>query len=150
MRKWGSLAAFILIVLTIGMIIGVYFTPGVWYQSLEKPWFTPPNAIFAPVWITLYIIIAVVGWRTWQNDGRGALRGLWLAQMVLNFIWTPLFFGAHLTVIGFVVLLAVLVCVVAFIIRAWQPDRLSALLFMPYMLWLMIAAALNIGIIILN
>jgi tryptophan-rich sensory protein len=63
----GSLVLFVALVLGGGLIIGFATTPGAWYAALSKPPFSPPNWIFAPVWSTLYIIIAIAGWRVWRK-----------------------------------------------------------------------------------
>ena len=65
----GSLVLFVALVLGGGLIIGFATAPGAWYAALSKPPFSPPNWIFAPVWSTLYIIIAIAGWRVWR-EGR--------------------------------------------------------------------------------
>lgn len=150
MQKLGLLAVFVLVTITIGMTMGISFPPGEWYASLQKPWFTPPNGAFAPIWTTLYVLIAIAGWRTWLKDTGWQRRGPWFGQMVLNFIWSPIFFGAHMTMLGLVVIIGARLCVLLFIIRAWQPDRISALLFLPYIVWLSLATALNAAIVVLN
>lgn len=68
MSKAVSLIFFVLLVVLIGMLIGYATLPGEWYAGLNKPWFTPPNRVFAPVWTVLYIVIAVAGWRCWLRD----------------------------------------------------------------------------------
>jgi tryptophan-rich sensory protein len=65
-----------------------------WYASIEKPSWTPPNAVFGPVWTTLYVMIGIAGWLVSRQPERKLLT-IWIAQLALNFIWTPLFFGAH-------------------------------------------------------
>ncbi len=86
MQKWGLLAAVVLVIIVVGMAIGIGFPPGEWYAALQKPWFTPPNAAFGPMWTILYIFIATAGWRTWINDRGWQRRGPWFGQMVLNFL----------------------------------------------------------------
>ena len=78
-----------------GLLIGANNVPGAWYEGLQKPWFNPPNWIFAPVWTVLYVLIGIAGWLVWRRRDRPALT-LWFLQMGLNFIWTPVFFGANL------------------------------------------------------
>lgn len=150
MQKLGLLAVFAFVIIVLGMAIGIGFPPGEWYSSLQKPWFTPPNGAFAPIWTILYVFIAIAGWRTWLSDMGWQRRGPWFAQMILNFIWSPIFFGAHMTVLGLVVIIGVWLSVLLFIIRAWQPDRISAMLFVPYLVWLSLATALNAAIVVLN
>ncbi len=84
---------FIAVVVTCGALIGINNVPGDWYQSLNKPPFNPPNWIFGPVWTTLYVMIAIAGARTWLRSRMGGRMQLWGSQMLLNFLWSPMFFG---------------------------------------------------------
>lgn len=144
------LALFILVVLGAGTLIGYATAPGEWYSSLEKPWFNPPNWLFGPVWSILYIFIAIVGWRVFERDRAGSLMKVWVAQLVLNFLWTPVFFGAEQPGLALLVILALLATILAFIALAWSRDRLSAILFLPYAAWVAFATLLNGSIWLLN
>ena len=139
--------AFIIGVFAIGGAIGANTVPGEWYAGLAKPWFTPPNWLFGPVWATLYVLIGWVGARKWLYGGQ---TGLWWAQMVLNFAWSPVFFGLHLPTTALVVIIAMWLVIAGFILREWRNDRLSALLFLPYLAWVSLASALNAAIVTLN
>ncbi len=150
MQRWFSLLVFIAGVLGIGIFIGMNIPPGEWYAALNKPFFTPPNWVFAPVWTTLYTIIGYVGWRLWQRENNKLAMTLWTVQMLLNFIWTPVFFGLHMTLLGLVIVSTMAVTLALFIKLNWSRDRVSAVLFLPYLLWVCIATALNAGIVILN
>jgi tryptophan-rich sensory protein len=146
-----ALIAFIAIVLGCGSAIGLIVQPGEWYAGLTKASFNPPNWVFAPVWTILYVLIAIAGWRVWIRGGfRSTAMKLWLAQIALNFSWTPVFFGAHLTVLGLVIIVATLIVIVAFIAAAWPRDRVAAWLFVPYALWVAFATSLNAAIVALN
>lgn len=147
MRNGLAYAAFIIGVVVIGGGIGFLNVPGEWYAGLAKPWFTPPNWVFGPMWTTLYVLIGWVGARKWLHGG--AVR-LWWAQMGLNFIWSPVFFGLQLPLAGLLVIVAMWALIVAFILREWRSDRLSALLFLPYVAWVSLATALNAAIVVLN
>ncbi len=138
---------FMLAVVAVGVFIGTQTTPGAWYQSLAKPSFTPPNWLFGPVWTTLYLIIGWVGARAWLTRGD---RGVWGLQMVLNFAWSPVFFGLQAPREALAIIAALLATVVLFIIRQWKRDPLSAKLFIPYAAWLMLATSLNVGIVTMN
>lgn len=143
------LAVFIAVVVGVGFIIGLTVRPGEWYQSLEKPFFTPPNWVFGPVWTVIYILIAVAGWRVALTEGfRSRSFGIWGAQMVLNWLWTPVFFGAHLIAPGLATILAVLLVVLLFITVV--QDRTAFWCFAPYAIWLAYASALNGAILFLN
>ncbi|QUS36155.1 TspO/MBR family protein [Falsirhodobacter algicola] len=138
---------FIAIVTGIGMFMGTHWPPGEWYAGLQKPFFTPPDAWFPVVWTALYIIIGFVGARILVTGGPGVL---WLLQMVLNFAWTPVFFGAHNMPVGLGLLAALWITIIAFIGRAWASDKIASLLFVPYALWITVALGLNGALILLN
>lgn len=142
--------AFLILVLGGGLLIGANNVPGDWYQSLAKPSFNPPNWLFAPVWSVLYVVIAVVGARTWLSLRRSMAMRLWYAQLVLNFAWSPIFFGLQDPTSALIVILGLLVTVGGFIIASWRQDRTAALLFLPYLAWVAFATALNGAIVALN
>ena len=146
-----ALGAFFIAVLGCGTLIGLVIHPDEWYAGLAKASFNPPNWLFAPVWTVLYVMIAVAGWHVWQRAGlRSTSMKLWLAQIALNFAWTPVFFGAHRPVAALVIILALLAVIVAFIVAAWPRDRAAACLFVPYAAWVAFATALNGAIVMLN
>ncbi len=145
-----SLAIFLVLTVGGGLLIGFMIRPGEWYAKLAKPSFTPPSRIFAPVWTLLYIIIAIVGWRTFAHDPLGPAMIVWTIAMALNFSWSPIFFGLNQPVAAFAVIVALLAMIVFFILLAWPQDAVSALLFVPYAAWTLFAALLNAVICRLN
>ncbi|QCO55790.1 tryptophan-rich sensory protein [Pseudorhodobacter turbinis] len=147
MRNFLTYAVFILGVVAIGTSIGLITLPGMWYTGLEKPWFTPPNWVFGPVWTTLYVLIGWVGARKWLYGGAG---GLWWAQMAANFLWSPVFFALQMPLAGLAVIIVMWLLIAAFIVKEQHSDRLSAALFLPYLAWVSLATALNVGIVVLN
>lgn len=150
MKKLLIHLLFILLVVGLGALIGVANLPGGWYQSLAKPPFNPPNWIFGPVWTTLYVLIGLAGARAWLMAPASARTQLWFGQMALNFLWTPAFFGAESTLLGLIVILPLLVAILAFIRISWTTDRIGALLFFPYALWVGFATLLNLSLFLLN
>lgn len=149
-QSLGLLALFLLVVIGVGSLIGFMTAPDQWYESLQKPPFNPPNWLFAPVWFTLYVLIAIAGWRTFVADRNSTGMKLWYGQMVLNWLWSPLWFELHQPWLAFVVILAIDAAVLAFIVNQWSRDRLSAWLFVPYAAWVLFASTLNFSIAILN
>ena len=141
---------FIAVVVTCGALIGINNVPGDWYQALNKPPFNPPNWIFAPVWTTLYVMIAIAGARTWLQSRMGGRMQLWGSQMLLNFLWSPMFFDMQSPAAGLIVIIPMLVCIIAFIIMTSSRDRLSMWLFVPYAAWVSFATLLNASILYLN
>lgn len=149
-RALGLLALFLVVVMGVGAVVGISTAPGEWYAGLNKPPFNPPNWIFGPVWTTLYVLIAVAGWRTFMTEPNGTGMKLWYGQMALNWVWSPVWFGLHLIWPAFVVIVAIDALVLAFIANRWSRDRLSAWMFVPYAAWVLFASALNLAIGILN
>ena len=143
-------ALFIAVVVAAGAVIGINATPDAWYQALAKPPFNPPNWLFAPVWFILYVFIAIAGARTFLRVPSGPAMGVWGAQMLLNWAWSPVWFGLHQIWPAFAIIAAIFVLICAFIALTWRGDRPSALLFVPYALWVGFASCLNFAIGILN
>lgn len=133
--------------------IGAYFEPGQWYESLNKPAWTPPNWVFPIVWPILYLMMAVSAWIIWKDFGfRQAREGLrWFSiQLVLNAAWSWLFFGEHLigTALGEILLLwvAILFTIMLF----WEQNQTAGWLLFPYLIWISYASVLNYTIFQMN
>lgn len=150
MTKWTIRFGFLCLVMGGGILIGTLTAPGAWYAALDKPFFNPPNWIFAPVWSLLYVLIAMVGWRQYEARHSGGLIELWWAQLALNFLWSPVFFVLQQPWFAFVVITALWGVTARFIQRSWANDRVSAWAFLPYLAWVSFAALLNLSIAILN
>ncbi len=150
MSRSLSLILFVVLVLGGGLVLGFLTTPGEWYEQLVKPDFNPPGWIFGPVWTVLYVMVAIAGWRVWQRDRWGWPMKLWWAQLVLNFLWTPIFFGAHQINLALVVILLLLAAILAFIAMARRRDHAAAWLFAPYAAWVAFASVLNASLSVLN
>lgn len=149
-RDWLLLIAVLVIVVAVSTTIGVLNLPGEWYAGLVKPAFTPPNWLFGPVWTTLYICIAIAGWRSFRAGANRVPVRFWSAQMLLNWLWSPIWFGLHWTWLAVVVIFAILAAIIGFIVTSWNRDRVSALLFVPYALWVGFASVLNLSVALLN
>ena len=131
-----------------GWLIGFVTRPGAWYAGCQAP-FNPPSWIFAPVWTLLYVLIAIAGARGYES-GTSTGFALWVAQLALNFAWSPVFFRLHRTGLALAVVAALLAVIVAFIAEQWTADRVSAWLFVPYACWVAFATLLNASIVVLN
>jgi len=145
-----SLFLFLALVLGGGFAIGFVTLPGEWYAQLAKPAYIPPNWVFPLAWSVIYILIAIAGWRVWRHDRAGLPMKLWWAQLGLNFLWSPTFFGAHQMGLALVVILLMLVTIFALIATSWRRERVVAVLFMPYAAWVAFASLLNASIFGLN
>lgn len=150
MSRYLGLVLFLVLVLGGGLVLSFLTAPGEWYASLRKPWFNPPAWLFGPVWTVLYVLIAVAGWRIFERDRTSSPMKLWWAQLVLNFLWTPVFFAAHQIGLALVVILLILAAILTFIVTARQVDRAAAWLFVPYAAWVAFASLLNASILVLN
>lgn len=131
---------------------GSRFRPGAWYMELAKPSWNPPAWLFGPVWTLLYLGIAVAGWLVWRAGRSGATVALsvWVAQLILNGLWSWLFFGLHRPSLAWIDIMALLASIVAFIVVARPISAGAAWLFVPYALWVGFATVLNATIVRLN
>lgn len=129
------------------------YRPDDWYERLAKPSWQPPGYLFGPVWMVLYAMIAVSGWLVWRELGwvAGALPlGIYAVQLVLNGLWSVLFFGTRRMGLACVEMAALWLAILA-TIGAFYPVRAdAALLLIPYLAWVSFAFALNFTIWRLN
>ena len=123
------------------------------YLELVRPSWAPPAGVFGPVWSVLYTLIGIAAWRVWRNGGfrtqRRALT-LFLVQLILNALWSWLFFGWHRGALAFVDIVLLLVSIVATLIAFWRAERLAAALLVPYLAWVGFASVLNFAVWQLN
>ena len=144
-----TFAIFFLIVLA-AAASGAIFKPGAWYRDLRKPPWTPPDWAFPVVWSVLYFMIATAGYIVWMADPSSPAMALWVAQLVLNAAWSWLFFGRRDMVIALADVAGMWLCILGFIIAAWPLAPIASLLFMPYLVWVGVASALNLRVWQLN
>lgn len=138
--------------------IGTLFTSrhvlDTWYSSLNKPIFTPPGWLFGPVWTALYALMAISAFLVWQKglDMRAVRIALafFLLQLVLNALWTPLFFGAKMPGLAFAEILLLWAAIAFTILTFAKVSCTAALLLLPYIAWVTFAAILNASIWLLN
>ena len=138
-------------------LIGAFFTtPAIttWYVTLAKPWFTPPNWVFAPVWTSLYALMGVAVFLVWrrglaQPGVKPAFILFWV-QLVVNIMWSVVFFGWHSIPGGVVIIICLWVLVLITMIKFFKLSRVAGGLLTPYLAWLSIASALNVWVLTLN
>jgi tryptophan-rich sensory protein len=139
-----------------GILGSVFTTPAIptWYAALQKPAFTPPSWLFAPAWITLYLLMGIAAFFVWRAglDNRWARVALliFLIQLVLNALWSVVFFGLQSPLYGVIVIITLWIAILATIISFTRTSRLAAWLLVPYILWVSFASVLNISIWVLN
>lgn len=140
------------IVATLGAaLLGSAFPPDRWFEQLNKPADMPPGAAFGIAWSVLYVLIAAAGVLVFSDRRRGKkLKALWIAQIILNAAWTPLFFGAHRPDWALSCLVVLLAVSAAFTVGAFYKRPTAGWLFLPYVLWLSFALMLNVDFIALN
>lgn len=150
-KSWTMLFVFLLLPLAGGFWAGQAVRANLdWYGALQKPWFTPPSWIFAPVWSVLYVLMGIAAWRMWTCAGLGRALIWWFVQLVLNLIWTPVFFGLHRPDLAMAALIALWATLVPTVQSFWQEDRTAGRLLIPYLVWTGFAGLLNAAIWSLN
>jgi len=138
-----------LIICQLAGLIGSFFTTPaipVWYASLEKPSFNPPNWLFAPVWIFLFVLMGITLYVLWQNvekkEARSALI-FFIIQLGLNVLWSVLFFGLKSPMLAFIEIIVLWIFILLTMIKASRVARVTVFLLSPYILWVSFAAVLN-------
>ena len=139
-----------------GLIGSIFTIPSIptWYASLQKPPFTPPNWLFAPAWITLYLLMGIAAFIIWRRglDKPGIKTALiiFLVQLILNALWSVVFFGFKSPFSGVVVIVVLWIAILFTILKFFKISKAAGLLLLPYILWVTFAAALTISVWILN
>ena len=130
-----------------------------WYADADKAFWNPPNVVFGPVWTALYTLMSVAAWLVWREPAgreRSRALGVYVAQLVLNAVWTPVFFGLYPFIGGaalwaaLAIVLALDVVVLITMLRFWSVRRIAAVLLIPYWAWVLYATTLNAALAILN
>jgi tryptophan-rich sensory protein len=138
-------------------IIGSVFTMpsiGSWYVNLVKPEISPPNWIFGPVWTTLFALMGIAVFLIWKKglehkDVKIAI-GIFIGQLILNTLWSIIFFGFHLPCVAFVEIIFLWLAILATIVAFAKISKLAGWLLVPYILWVSFASYLNFLIWMLN
>ena len=130
-----------------------------WYADAAKASWNPPNGIFGPVWTILYTAISVAAWLVWRERHRVNVRPaltLYVVQLVLNALWTPVFFGLYPFIgtpalwIALGIIVALDVAVLLTMVRFWRVSRVAAWILVPYWAWVLFATTLNAALAALN
>jgi len=129
---------------------GAVFSPGPWYRALKKPVWTPKDWMFPVVWTTLYFLMAGAAMIASQEEGSRLALALWALQITLNTLWTPIFFGLRRIRAGMLVMTFLWLAVAATTVSLATLSTTAGLLFLPYLLWVTIAGALNFWVMLNN
>ncbi len=139
-----------------GFIGSLFTTPAIptWYASLEKPFFNPPNWLFAPVWLILYVLMGIALFLIWRKGIR--VKGvkmalvLFVIQLILNMLWSVAFFGLKSALFGLIVIVALWIAIYLTMEKFFKVSFTAARLLIPYLIWVSFAAVLNFSIFLLN
>ena len=132
------LYVFLILTLAVGAGASLFTTPQIptWYASLNHPSITPPNYLFAPVWTTLYILMAIAAWLVWKKTGtRSVETAAFTLQLLLNFGWSLMFFALHSISGALVEIIALDLAILTTTILFFRRDRIAGFLFLPYLGW---------------
>jgi benzodiazapine receptor len=146
-----SLIGFVALCLGASAIRFALTMPGVgsWYSALHKPTWTPPSWLFGPVWIALYLMMAIAAWMVWLQDrapARMSAIELFLEQLVLNVAWPGCFFTFKSPRLAMLEIVLLWIAILATIIAFFRISKAAALLMTPYLAWVTFAAMLNFAI----
>lgn len=151
-----QLAAAVAVCLLPGVLGSLFTAPAIpnWYAGLSKPWFTPPNYLFGPVWTALYLAMGVslflVFRRRGEHEGSKTAVIVFFVQLVLNATWSPVFFGARSLGGGLLIIVALWISIAVTVVLFYRISRIAGLLLLPYLLWVSFATALNVELFRLN
>lgn len=132
-----------------GFIGSIFTTPNIptWYATLRKPSFTPPNWLFAPVWTTLFLLMGISAYLVWRyglSNSRVRIALLiFIVQLIVNILWSLVFFGLKSPLAGFFVIIALWLLILLTIIHFSNISITAGILLIPYILWVSFASVLN-------
>ena len=139
-----------------GFIGSVFTAPNIktWYAGLNKPFFTPPNWVFAPVWTTLYILMGISLFLIWRKGLREKnIREafiMFMVQLILNAGWSIVFFGTHSILGGFLVIAVMFMAILLTMVLFYSISPLASILLLPYLMWVSFASVLNFVLLLKN
>ena len=152
-KKFFSLLIFVVLAVGAsawgGFITSMHKEP--WYSTIAKATFNPPDWVFAPVWITLYLLMSVAIWLIWINPKRSEkVIYIYFIHLFVNANWSVAFFGLHLILVSLIII-SIIIFFVIWLIKLYYPiNKLSSYLMIPYLMWLSYAFVLNFYIFTLN
>lgn len=150
----SKLVLSILVCLGTGFIGSIFTFSAIptWYVTLNKPFFSPPNWIFGPVWTMLYIFMGISLYSVWVSKSKVKQKaiGLFFIQLGLNVLWSILFFGMRSPILAFVDIVALWITIFLTVKYFYPISKMGAYLLIPYILWVSFALLLNLSIVFLN
>jgi len=157
-EKALTLIFFIIACEVIGSIGSIFTIPNIstWYAALAKPFFSPPNWLFAPAWGTLFLLMGIALYLVWESKGKKIVQERKIAlswftiQFALNVLWSFLFFGLRSPFFGFIGIVFLWFSIIITIFSFYKVNKNAAYLLIPYILWVSFAAILNYSVMVLN
>jgi tryptophan-rich sensory protein len=150
-----KLVASVIICELAGFLGSLFTTPAIptWYKTLNKPFFTPPDWIFSPVWISLFILMGISFFFVWRRSGHPKFKIAFLfffVQLILNILWSVAFFGLRSPLLGLMDIVLLWMAILFTTLNFFKVSKFAGALLIPYLLWVSFAALLNFFLWILN
>ncbi len=154
-RDTAIAVAFVVVCLIAGAIGPIFTFPSItgWYAGLNKPFFSPPNWVFGPVWTILYILMGIAAYLVFMERKTRETKSAMAAfavQLILNVLWSVLFFGMHSPLLGLLCIIALWASIAMTINEFNKVSKTAGLLLAPYIAWVSFAALLNAAVFLLN
>jgi len=138
-----------------GFLGSLFTIPAIptWYKTLNKPFFSPPNWIFSPVWISLFVLMGISLFFIWQRPGHPKFKAaliFFFVQLILNIFWSVAFFGLRSPLLGLIDIMFLWIAILLTILNFFKVSKFAGALLIPYLLWVSFATLLNFSLWILN
>jgi tryptophan-rich sensory protein len=151
----AKLAVSIVLCQLAGFLGSLFTTPAIptWYQTLNKPFFTPPNWIFSPVWISLFILMGISLFYVLRRPDHPQFKKaliFFFVQLMLNVLWSAAFFGLKSRFLGLVDIVLLWIAILFTILNFFKVSKFAGVLLIPYLLWVSFATLLNFSLWMLN
>jgi len=150
-----KLVASVILCQIAGFLGSLFTTPAIptWYKTLNKPFFTPPNWIFSPVWISLFILMGISLFFVWRRSDHPQFKPaliFFFVQLILNILWSVAFFGLKSPLLGLMDIVLLWIAILFTILNLFKVSKFAGVLLIPYLLWVSFATLLNFSLWILN
>jgi tryptophan-rich sensory protein len=150
-----KLVASVILCQVAGFLGSLFTTPAIptWYATLKKPFFTPPNWIFSPVWISLFILMGISLFFVWRRPDHPKFKIAFIfffVQLILNILWSAAFFGLRAPLLGLMDIVLLWIAILFTTLNFLKVSKFAGVLLIPYLLWVSFAALLNFSLWILN